>query len=146
MSVNMHHSLYIHIYIYIYMLYFTYMYVYLNIFWRLQPPTPRTTSLEAVLQNDFEFSKSHFGFIRLALVSGKKTLDSEQGRNDPNGAQLFIATPDRHQRRLNAWFMRFQCASMTASVLSTIATLWLPWSPLYTDFLGASNCMHQAIK
>ena len=84
------------------MLYFTYMYVYLNIFWRLQPPTPRTTSLEAVLQNDFEFSKSHFGFIRLALVSGKKTLDSKQGRNDPHGAQLFIATPDRHQRRLNA--------------------------------------------
>ena len=27
---------------------------------------------------------------------------------------------------LNATFMRFQCASMTASVMGTIATLWLP--------------------
>ena len=42
--------------------------------------------------------------------------------------------------------MRFQCASMTGSVLSTLATLWLPYSPLYTDFLGASKCLHQAIK
>ena len=68
-------------------------------------------------------------------------------RNDQNGARLFIAASDRHRNRLNASFLRFQCASMTGSVLSTIATLWLPCSPLYTDFLGLQTvCTKQSSK
>ena len=68
-------------------------------------------------------------------------------RNDQNGARLFIAASDRHRPRLNASFLRFQCASMTGSVLSTIATLWLPCSPLYTDFLGLQTvCTKQSSK
>ena len=68
-------------------------------------------------------------------------------RNHQNGTQLFLPASDRHPNRLHASFLRFQCASMTESVLSTIATLWHPCTPLYTDFLGLQTvCAKQSSK